>query len=168
MKTISDGIVRDEEANLIYNYKKSPFWQLCKQLMKLYNVDEDWSDYVAWTNLFKVSPFKNGNPSNKLIKKTIDNCANILESEIRYLRPTHIIFVTGSWWYEPEGINESAFSNVVGVKISKGLKSGVILGSDISKAFEFLPRVVITERPEGIGVSREEHAKAIYNELLNL
>lgn len=168
MKIISGGVVNDEEGNFIYNYNKSPFWQLCNQLIKLFNVDKDWSDYVAWTNLFKVSPFKSGNPSNPLIKETIEDCVNILESEIRYLRPTHIIFVTGSWWYEPEGINESAFSNVIGVNISKEVKTNVILGSGISKAFDFSPKVVITERPEGIKISREEHAKAIYNEFMNL
>jgi hypothetical protein len=168
MKAISRGVVKDENDSPIYNYNRSQFWQLCRQLMKLYNVEEEWSDYVAWTNLFKVSPFKGKNPNNKLIRETIESCANILESEIRYLKPSHIIFVTGSWWYQPEGIDEKAFSDVVGVNLNKLIEPSVIIGSGISKTFDFSPKVVITERPDGINILRDEHAKAIYNEFLSL
>ena len=80
--------LKDESGNQIYNYNQSQFWQLCNQLMNLFGIEEYWSDYVAWSNLYKVSPMNSGNPNNELIEKTIEYCANILRREISYLRPT--------------------------------------------------------------------------------
>lgn len=167
MSTISKGIVRDEEGNFIYNYNQSGFWQLGRQLMKLYGIENDWSDYMVWSNLFKVSPMKKGNPNNKIIKKTIDSCARIMGLEISRLRPTHIVFVTDYWWYHPEGIKEDAFSKEIGIKANKESET-TILGSGVSEYFHFNPKVIITKRPEGLNVLREKHAEEIFNEFNRL
>lgn len=174
MKTISKGIIKDENGNQIYNYNQSPFWQLCHQLMNLFGIEESWSEYVAWSNLYKVSPMKSGNPKNELIKKTIKNSADILRLEISYLRPTHIIFVTDSWWYEPEGIDENAFKNIIGVEVSKeeikdkNKEESIILGRGISGNFHLKPKIVIAKRPEGRKGTMTEHAQEIFDAFLEL
>lgn len=174
MKVISKGIVKDESGNQIYNYNRSQFWQLCHQLMNLFGIEEYWSDYVAWSNLYKVSPMKSGNPNNKLIKMTIDHCVNILRQEISYLRPTHIVFVTGSWWYEPEGIDENAFKNITGIGISeeeskdKNKEDTIILGRGISENFHFKPKIVITKRPDREKGTIKDKADQIFNAFLKL
>ncbi len=174
MKIISKGIATDENGNQIYNYNQSPFWQLCHQLMNLFGIEENWSDYVAWSNLYKVSPMNSGNPNNELIKKTIKHCTNILRREISHLRPTHIVFVTDSWWYEPEGIDENAFKDIIGVEVSKEeIKDKdkgeiIILGKGISKNFHFEPKIVIAKRPEGKKGTMRFKADQIFNAFLKL
>ena len=174
MKTISEGIVKDKCGNQIYNYNQSQFWQLCRQLMNLFGIEEYWSDYVAWTNLYKVSPMKSGNPENEIIKKTIKHCANILRREVSYLRPTHIIFVTDSWWYEPKGIDENAFKNIIGVEVSneeinnENKVESIIVGKGISENFHFSPKVVIIKRPEGKKGTIKDQAQQIFNAFLEL
>lgn len=162
MSSIAGGVVEDKDGKK-YNFNRSPFWQLCKKITDMYGIKDDWSDSLAWSNLYKVAPFETKNPNNKLIKETIEGCANILNSEISYLHPTHIVFVTDAWWYAPVGINEEAFSNSVGVKVTPNTKS-IIVGSGISEAFEFSPKVVITKRPESANITREAHAKMIFEE----
>lgn len=171
MKTISEGIVKDDDGNQIYNYNQSQFWQLCHQLMNLFGIEEHWSDCVAWSNLYKVSPMKSGNPDNELIKETINHCADILRLEISNLKPTHIIFVTDSWWYEPKGIDENAFKNVVGVEVSDqdNKEESIVIGKGISKNFQnFEPKVVIVKRPEGKKGTIKDKGKEIFDALLEL
>lgn len=159
MKDIKNGYTVDGS----YNYNASPFFQLCRALMELYGCTEDWSDHIAWTNLYKVAPYSKGNPNNTLIRETLDSCASILRSEIEFLRPTHIVFITGSWWYKPIGKNldENAFVNVTEVDLNGD--DPVILGSGISPVSLYRPKVVITCRPEGAKLSRREHAQRIFD-----
>lgn len=161
---ISKGKVFDKNEKEIYNYNKSPFFQLCHAVLNQYGIDDNWSEHMAWTNLYKVAPYKSGNPSNKLIRETLNSCARILRKEISYLRPTHIIFITGDWWYKPigKGLNEYAFVDEIGVDLYEDAKQ-VIIGSGISDAFHFHPKIVITQRPESAKISRTEHAKAIFD-----
>ena len=164
METIGKGKVFDSEGKEIYNYNKSPFFQLCHALMELFGFEEDWLEYMAWTNLYKVSPYKKGNPDNKLIREILPSCASILRREISHLRPTHIVFITGDWWYKPEGkdMNERAFVNETGIDLYEDT-SQIIIGGGISEAFFFRPNIVITKRPEGANCTREEQAKAIFD-----
>lgn len=168
MSDISAGIVEDKNGNK-YNYNKSPFFQLCHKLMNMYGLSDNWSQRMAWTNLYKIAPYKSGNPNNKLISETLSACATILRKEISYLQPTHIVLITDAWWYKPNGKNmdERAFINEVDVDLYEDT-SKIIVGSGISKAFHFEPKVVITKRPEGVKITREEHARAIFDALESL
>ena len=59
---------------------------------------------IVWSNLYKVSPSRNGNPSGKLIKLQFDSCVNILKMEIEHYKPEIIIFLTSyqkQWWAKP-------------------------------------------------------------------
>ena len=168
MGDIAAGVVEDQNGNQ-YNYNKSPFFQLCHKLMNLYGLSENWSERMAWTNLYKVAPYEKGNPNNSLIRETLSGCASILRKEISYLRPTHIVFITDAWWYKPSGKNmdESAFIKEIGVDLYEDT-SKIIVGSGIGEAFGFRPKVVITKRPEGSKFTRETHTKAIFDAFENL
>lgn len=150
----------------VYNYNSSPFFQLCHAVMEQFGFGADWSEHLAWTNLYKLSPCSGGNPNNKLISETLNSCACILRKEISYLRPTHIVFITGDWWYKPTGkrpkLDENCFVNGIGVDLIED-RSKIVIGSGISEAFHFRPNIVITQRPESAKESRNEHAQAIHN-----
>lgn len=171
MSVISHGIVEYKKGNELckYNYNRSPFWQLCRELLKQYGIEEDWANYVAWTNLYKVSYSKTGNPNNELIRKTINNCADILFYEIFCERPTHIVFVTDDWWIKPVGkdINKTAFIDKLGIDTYEETDNRIVIGSGVAtnEYFDFSnsprPKYVITKRPESAKASRTEHAEAI-------
>jgi hypothetical protein len=166
---IGKGIVNyvDDDGNeQQYNYNRSPFFQLCHAVMEQFGFGDDWSEHLAWTNLYKISPCSGGNPNNKLISETLDSCACILRKEISYLRPTHIVFITGDWWYKPTGkkpkLDGKSFAEKIGVDLFDNTNQ-IIVGSGISETFLFHPNVVITQRPESAKISRKDHAQAIFN-----
>lgn len=144
-----------------YNFNRSGFWQLCKSIMKLSGEEENWSDKILWSNLYKVAPYGGGNPDNDLIKKTIQSCIKILTYEFRYYRPTHVVFVTNDWWFDPISTFNSSFADKLKISIKHNTKD-VILGQKICHIGGNSMKVVITKRPEGLaGITREEHAKLI-------
>ncbi len=73
MGVVGQGVVayRCGDELCTYNYNRSPFWQLCRALLRQYGIETNWADSVAWTNLFKVSPAKTGNPGHSLFRQTI-------------------------------------------------------------------------------------------------
>lgn len=150
-----------------YNYNRSPFFQLCHAILSELSLKEDWEKRFAWTNLYKLAPYKGGNPNNTLIGDTIDDCATILRKEISFCRPTHIVLITDIWWYQPHGfarsrmpIHETAFSDMLGINLFAE-PEGTIVGSGVSSSFWFAPKVVITKRPESAKIPRLEQAKQI-------
>lgn len=148
----------------VYYYNRSPFFQLCHAVMAQFGFENDWSEHLAWTNLYKISPYSGGNPNNKLIGETLNSCALILQKEIFCLRPTHIVFITGGWWYKPTGkrpaLDEDSFIRKIGVDLFEDT-SQIVIGSGISEEFHFNPNIVITQRPESAKTSRIQHAHAI-------
>lgn len=139
-----------------YNYNCSPFWQLCHKLFDLVKESEDWSGRVAWSNLFKVAPFKRGNPNKEVIVKSIQPCIALMKEEIRQYHPSHIVFVTDSWWLEPADYTPYSFAKDLGISL-KPDSSNTVVGSGIYQG----AKIVVTKRPETARVSREEHARQI-------
>lgn len=151
-----------------YNFNKSPFWQLCKPLMKLAGEEKNWSDRVLWSNLYKVAPYETGNPSNKLIKETIDYCVQILIYELELYKPSHAVFVTDDWWFDPADTFKVSFSKELGIPVEHKIES-VIIGKGIYQSSDGGTKIIVTKRPEGLkGVSREEHAKLIFEAFASL
>lgn len=174
MGVIGRGIIEYEfrGVNYKYNYNKSPFWQLCRELLRQFGIVDDWAEYVAWTNLYKVSYSEGGNPADSLKSKTIADCADILFYEIFCERPTHIVFVTDKWWISPNGlklggkqISDCVFTSRLG--LDSAMNSGIIVSSGVASSEYFrgaglpAPRYVVTKRPERAGISRAAHAAAI-------
>lgn len=99
-------------VNTYKNGKKTSntgFWRLAKiSARKTGNLNDDlWIDQIAWTNLYKVSPNKKGNPQGRCQKAQERTCVEILEKEIELLNPSHIFVIaltnkkdggiTGEW-----------------------------------------------------------------------
>lgn len=82
-----------------YNTKKSAFWRVAKKLaIGLLGEKEDVINYVAWTNLYKVSNAEGGNPSGPLMNVQFEICKLVLMLEIELLKPKVIIFLTSLGW----------------------------------------------------------------------
>lgn len=79
-----------------YNTRKSAFWRLIKKITETY-YPEKWYSNIAWTNLYKIAPWKGGNPNGKLQKFQRKSCFNILKKEIEILTPKYVIFLTSGW-----------------------------------------------------------------------
>jgi hypothetical protein len=88
-----------------YNTKKSQFWNVIREVThKLDIADEhqdDWPSYLAWSNLYKISPNEGGNPSKTLRDIQQNGCNSLLKSELIRYRPRHLLFLTGLGIIEP-------------------------------------------------------------------
>lgn len=90
--------VEDCEGNIHgYNTRKSAFWRVIKNISKSF-YPENWSAHVAWSNICKVAPFEQGNPSDSLYYVQIELCNQILGIEIELLSPEIIVLFTGESW----------------------------------------------------------------------
>lgn len=84
-----------------YNTAQSPFWRVIRRVamdLGVAKVDESWPSYLMWSNLYKVSPSKTGNPSNSLCEVQRETCGDILEAEIGRWQPKRILFLTDRAW----------------------------------------------------------------------
>jgi hypothetical protein len=78
-------INRDDEIfwverndNPHYNSNTSAFWRLIKKITIKHFKENDWYNKIAWTNLYKVSPWEGGNPDAFLKKLQSNLCIKIL------------------------------------------------------------------------------------------
>ena len=78
------------------NTNKSAFWRTIKKISIEYFREKDWYNYIAWSNLYKLSPEK-GNPNANLQNIQRETCLKILDEEIKVLQPNYIIFLTSGW-----------------------------------------------------------------------
>ena len=155
-----------DAANEVYEYAKkdgfqllerydSPFWQVSKEVTrKLFQLSEkqdNWYDYIAWSNLYKIAPQvtqgqKKGNPPDSLAELVREKSIELLKIEIRELAPSKI-WVCASWdWFQH-------FSKALGLNIarsSKGLIEAFIQQNSMNW--------VITKHPQasGLGTVKEK------------
>lgn len=83
-----------------------PFWGYSKEIWDtLYGAatrwQERWYQKIIWTNLYKIAPRKGGNPSEAWQKMQREVCVELLHAEIEFFNPTHILFMTGTDWFQP-------------------------------------------------------------------
>ena len=77
--------------------KASAFWSVIKKTTQNFYPKEDWYSYVAWSNLWKLAPFKGGNPNVSLRDEQFDTCKKILEKEIEIFSPKFVVMLTSGW-----------------------------------------------------------------------
>lgn len=77
-----------------YNINRSAFCRFLIKIASRYLKKKDWRDDIAWTNLYKISPWEGGNPSASLRKLQEKICVEILQKEIEYFNPKFVIFLT--------------------------------------------------------------------------
>ena len=91
-----------ENDNPSYNINRSTFWRVSRKLLSGLSGKEPahWSSRLAWSNLYKIAPSEEGNPSDALCYAQLSKCAEILALEIEAFRPESIVFVTGEYWFK--------------------------------------------------------------------
>ncbi len=88
-----------------YNTRKSAFWRVIRATTGRLGVADvgapTWPSFVAWSNLYKVSPSAGGNPSSALANAQLPQCIEILRAEIHAWAPRRVLFLTGRRWARP-------------------------------------------------------------------
>lgn len=126
-----------------YNINRSSFFRCtCKilsQLKPITAMDKRWFDHIVWSNLYTIAPPYTGNAEGKLQDVQLELSKKLLQQQIEYFKPTHILFITDwEWWFDrftdlfPDVVKtgDSVTDNVVG----KGVYNNV--------------KVVVTVRPD--------------------
>ncbi len=89
-----------------YNTAKSPFWRTIRgitlglNIPNAENIEKCWSSYLIWSNLYKVSPVRRGNPDKNIRDIQRESCMKLLRSELEVYKPKRALFVTGNWCLE--------------------------------------------------------------------
>ena len=85
----------DDKSNNLTRTSESPFWRYAGAVsqMVLGIQDYSWSKHVAWTNLYKIAPANEGNPTDALCDRQLLACQQILRTELSLLKPTHILVI---------------------------------------------------------------------------
>lgn len=86
-----------ENDNGGYRPSKSALIRTMRNIATNYYM-QNWSKHVAWTNLYKIAPFKGGNPSDSLCYTELDDCVKILKAEIDFLSPRVVVMLTRYNW----------------------------------------------------------------------
>ena len=91
-----------QESSDTYNSNRSAFWRLIRRIARSYHKIDDIDRFgdlkkIAWSNICKVAPYS-GNPNDSLYYAQLDIAEKILETEIKYLSPKYLIFLTGWSW----------------------------------------------------------------------
>lgn len=110
-----------------YNINKSSFFRCtCKilnQLKPITAIDKRWFDHIVWSNLYTIAPLHTGNAEGKLQDVQLEISKKLLQQQIEFYKPTHILFITDwEWWFERftdvfpmvKKVGDSVTDNVVG------------------------------------------------------
>lgn len=85
-----------------YCTKRSAFWRCIRgvvhKLAATNPKSEQWASHLVWSNLYKLSPEKGGNPSEALCEAQFPGCKELLDLEIKTYRPGRLLFLTGWNW----------------------------------------------------------------------
>ena len=76
-----------------YDTSKSQFWSIIKGISTRFYGDE-WFKYVAWSNICKVAPYSQGNPSDKVFYSTLENNLKVFHTELDFWSPKYIVLFT--------------------------------------------------------------------------
>ena len=100
-----------------YSTTRSAFWRVIERVtlgLHLGN-EKTWPGHIAWSNLYKVSPGRGGNPPNRLCWAQLDSCVEVLLAELEEFRPRRVLALTGWNWFQhfKDGLDVSA-------KVSEG------------------------------------------------
>ena len=119
--------IRQDGVECRYNINKSKFWRCCRKILAQLKpetaVGSRWFEHIVWTNLFPVAPPNGGNATGKLQKVQLTASKELLQQQIAFYAPTHILFLT-DWdgWFdsfadlfaEVKRVGDSAVDMVVG------------------------------------------------------
>lgn len=126
-----------------YCTKKSAFWRMIYKTMCDLELREDWASKIIWSNLYKVAPAANKNPSTLLQKAQRDYCIQILKEEINRWRPRNILFLTGMDWANP------FIKEIEGFEIESTDSLELVDGFGEIRQGDYKGRIIIAKHPQG-------------------
>lgn len=89
-------------SNRPYSTSRSAFWRVIGKVASGLGIGGvGWSERIAWTNLYRVSPASTGNPVTALREAQLEVCRHLLRYEIDRLHPEIILVLAGRWWFKP-------------------------------------------------------------------
>lgn len=95
-------VVQDWVRSEGYRTNRSAFWRVIKSLILRLNIDgvneDNWPSYLVWSNLYKISPYKGRNPSDKLCSIQRDACNELFQQELLEYKPKRLLLLTGENW----------------------------------------------------------------------
>jgi hypothetical protein len=136
-----------------YDWKKhTAFWRVISEITKnkCQANKDNWIDKIAWSNMYKISPAKNGskgthNPNKAETLVLYESMFKLLKEEIDILNPDYVIMIV----QRGKGLNddwagdfcEKTLKNVEKIKFDNS--------DSIDKIFQYKEtQVIVTVRPE--------------------
>lgn len=104
-KKINTKELKDFYEPLKYTTWRSFFWNVTYKLICDFsdldkNVSWEWTKKMVWSNLYKISPAKGGNPSDDECKWQ-ELSHQLIQKEIEEINPRFCIVMTNDAWWEP-------------------------------------------------------------------
>lgn len=123
------------------NIRKSAFWRDTRVL--LFSMvdcnDTNWPEYIAWSNLFKISPVNQGNPNHTEAKIQKEECFRLFELELKELKPEYVLLMV-EWDWGQE------FLQFLGLESNEKPMPGIV-----QKVYIYdQTKIILTVRPEKI------------------
>jgi hypothetical protein len=131
-----------------YCTKRSAFWRMIYKTMCELDLKEDWTSKIIWSNLYKVAPAANKNPSTQLQRAQREYCIQILTEEINMWRPKNLLFLTGMDWANP------IIKGIEGFNIKNTDHLDYVDGAGEIKLGNYEARVIIAKHPQGKNESK--------------
>ncbi len=149
-----------------YSINRPPFWHANKDALLSQNEmardKSDWFEYLVWCNLYPFSPRHKWNTTEEQKNAQSDKlCQELLQKEIEYFKPTHILFHT-CWedWFDHVA---PLFGNAV--KNKHISNKGVIRPSDLicveGAGIWNSVKIVVTIRADGQYLKTDENGMTV-------
>ncbi len=148
IKTNNKRIIRDAKIMSSENWKRdevklqSAFWRLIINILNnIYRIPDNNSilKHFTWSNLMKIAPSKEGNPTNSEWRAQLPKCKELFKLEIDTLKPKVVLLITGFEW---------AFDFISNLDIDPN-KSGYSDADFIKGVYEYnSSTIIVVDRPE--------------------
>ena len=116
----------------------SPFWRVIGKVMEGLGIasgNDPWFSYLVWSNLYKVSPAKGGNPGNKLCDIQLEGCKSLFDAELDIHRPSRLLLLAGWDWARDFVTSDCQTDNNAGFVEATGRRKET--------------RIVVAKHPQG-------------------
>lgn len=151
-----------------YKHKNSRFFRFIKHILEdigesesgieetFYNDKKEWNQRFVWANLYCIAPKNpvpgtNANPSNRMIKPSVNYYIDLMEVYIKYYQPDVVVFVTDVEGWFIKWTRERSFKDIVD-------NYQEFSSNDIIRASGTIDnsRIIVCKRPDRRGTTYNE------------
>jgi hypothetical protein len=90
-RKVEDAVAENPCLDIPYNTARSQFWCFVREVAGRLGVADieqpGWPSHLIWSNLYKASPAKGGNPSSALVQAQLSECLELFKLELDKWRP---------------------------------------------------------------------------------